>query len=159
MDARQLFVFRIGEQQLALPLDVVESAARMVEFQSLPGAPENVLGVVNFHGRIIPVISLRAWLRLEPQPMSLRGWLIIAHLRERSVALAVDAVEGVWQCDPRDIAPAESVSPDLHSIEGVLRRDDGQVVICDLSAVLSPHEQRSLEEIAVPVPSEPVGPL
>ena len=157
MDARLLFVFRIGEQQLALPLDDVESVARMVEIQTLPGAPERVLGVLNFHGRIIPVLTLCGWLGLAPRPTTLRDWLIIVHLRERSVALIADEAIGVWNCDGHDVTPAHSVSPDLHSIAGVLRRDDGLIVICNLEQVLSSQEQLAVEEIAAPAAGELVA--
>jgi len=147
MDTRHLFVFRIGEQQLALPLGDVERVARAVEVQALPGAPAGILGAINFQGRIVPVMSLRNWLGLAPRAMDLRDWLIIARLRERLVALPADDVTGVRQSDARDVTSAQSVSPGLDAIAGVLRRDDGLTVICNLAGLLSPVEQQSLDEI------------
>jgi hypothetical protein len=55
----QLVAFILGEQQYALALTTVQRVVRMVEVTLLPKAPEIVLGVIDFQGNIVPVMSMR----------------------------------------------------------------------------------------------------
>ena len=51
----QLVIFNLDDQKFALFLSAVMRIIQVVEITSLPKAPDIVLGVVNMHGRIIPV--------------------------------------------------------------------------------------------------------
>jgi len=54
-----LVIFRLDNQDDALHLTAVERVLRMVAVSPLPMAPAIVLGVINFHGRVIPVLDLQ----------------------------------------------------------------------------------------------------
>lgn len=53
----KLVVFNLNNQKYALHLSSVETIIRVVEFTPLPKAPKIVNGIVNFHGKIIPVFN------------------------------------------------------------------------------------------------------
>ncbi len=55
----RLVIFRLENQRYALHLTAVERVLRMVAVSSLPKAPAIVLGVINFYGRVIPVLDLQ----------------------------------------------------------------------------------------------------
>ena len=56
-DIAQLVVFRLDERRYALPLAVVERVVRAVDVTPLPKAPPMVLGVIDVHGRVLPVLN------------------------------------------------------------------------------------------------------
>lgn len=53
----KLVVFNLNNQKYALHLSAVETIIQAVEFTALPKAPKIVNGIVNFHGKIIPVFN------------------------------------------------------------------------------------------------------
>lgn len=118
----------------------------MVEITPLPKAPEIVLGIVNFHGRIVPAINLRSRFSLPDRPVSLTDQLIIARTPRRAVALVVDAVEGVVECPDHQIVAAETIVPAAGHVAGVMKLSDGLVLIHDLARCLSLDEERQLDE-------------
>jgi len=51
-------VFHLDEQQYALKVSAVERVVHAVELTLLPEAPDIVLGIINIHGKIIPVVNI-----------------------------------------------------------------------------------------------------
>ncbi len=143
---RTLVVFSIDGQRFALRLAVVDRIERMVEITPLPKAPENVLGVVNRQGQIVPVFNLRRRLRLPERAVDPLDQLVFARTQHRSAALAVDAVEGVMEATERDLVASDAVLPGLEMLEGVAKLSDGLALIHDLDRFLSLKEEAALAE-------------
>ncbi len=72
----QLVTFTLDGQPYALPLASVQQVVRMVEVVPLPKAPEIVLGVINLHGKIVPVLNLRKRFGLQDGEASLSDHLL-----------------------------------------------------------------------------------
>jgi purine-binding chemotaxis protein CheW len=75
-DTTQLVVFRLDERRYALPLAAVERVVRSVTVTPLPGAPAIVLGGINVHGRVLPVLNVRRRFRMpdrDTQSQESRG--------------------------------------------------------------------------------------
>ena len=142
----QLVVFTLHEQLYALRLAVVDRIVRVAEITALPSAPDIVLGVVNIQGRIVPVVDLRKRFGLAARDLELADHLIIASTSRRPVALLVAAVIGVIDCAPSQVISGERILSDVAYIEGVLKLDDGLVLIHDLDTFLSPLEERKLAQ-------------
>jgi purine-binding chemotaxis protein CheW len=146
----QLVVFFLDDQRYALELDAVERTVRMVEITPLPRAPEIVLGVITFQGRIVPVLDLRLRFRLPPREPGLTDQLIIARTRRRTVALFVDGVSGVVETAPEEIVGPAEIVPGLEYVTGVTRQGDGLVFIHDLDRFLSLDEEQALDAAMTP---------
>lgn len=141
-----LLAFRLDEWRCALPLMAVERSYRAVAVTSLPGAPAKIMGIVNVHGVVHPVIDLRHCFGLPMRPLSPADHLVIGRTWRRSLALVVDSVEGVFDCAQTDIAAAETILPDMEYVSGVLRLKDGMVLIHDLDRFLSLDEEILLDQ-------------
>lgn len=141
----QIVVFTLGEQRYGLPLSAVDRIVRMVEVTSLPKGPDIVLGVVNVRGRIIPVINARRRFRLPEREIVLADQLIVARAARRPVALAADAVTGVFEYSAQEVVGARDVLPGIEYVEGVVKLDDGLVLIHDLDQFLSLEEETALD--------------
>ncbi len=142
----QLVVFTLGEQRYGLPLSSVERAVRMVEITPLPKAPDIVLGVINVHGRLVPVVNLRRRFRLPERDIALTDQIIVAHTRQRPVALVADAVQDVMTYSQEHVVDANQILPGIEYIEGVLKLDDGMLLIHDLDGFLSLDEEHALDD-------------
>lgn len=144
-DSLQIIVFALDEGRYALHLAAVQKTVRMVEITPLPKAPEMVLGVINFHGVIVPVLNIRKRFRLPGRPAGLGDQLIIARTASRLVALVVDAVSDVVFLPPEQLVDPAGILPRLEYVEGLALLDGGMVFIHDLDAFLSLDEEQALE--------------
>jgi len=143
----RLVVFALDGQRYALHLAVVERIVRVVEMTPLPNAPDIVLGVVNIQGSIIPVVNVRRRFRLRDLKDDPAQRLILARTSRRSVALVVDSAEGVIEPHRDDVTGAEKILPGLEYVEGVVKLQDGLLLIHDLDRFLSLDEEKELERI------------
>jgi purine-binding chemotaxis protein CheW len=140
-----LIVFTLGGQRYALPLSAADRVVRMVAITPLPNAPDIILGVVNFQGRIIPVINMRRRFCLPEREVSLTDQLVVAHTARRPVALVTDAVLDVIACSAQSLIATENILPKVEYLEGVVKLADGLILIHDLDKFLSLEEENSLD--------------
>lgn len=141
----QYLVFTLDEQRYALPLSAVERVVRAVEVTPLPKAPEIVLGLVNVRGQVIPVVDIRRRFRLPERAIRLSDQLIIARTSRRPVALLADSATGMVAPSAREVLAPEEVLPHLEYVEGVIKLEDGILLIHDLDTFLSLEEEKALD--------------
>jgi purine-binding chemotaxis protein CheW len=125
---------------------VVDRIVHAVEVTALPGAPDIVLGVIDVEGNIVPVLNIRRRLRLPEREIGASDQIIIAQTAGRTVALIIDEAHDVIEREQAAIVGSEVIVAGLEHIQGVVKLDDGLVLIHDLDTFLSLHEARTLDE-------------
>lgn len=143
--------FKLDRLCFALPLDSVISAVRAVATTPLPQAPAIVLGVVNVQGRIVPVVNLRRRLGLAERELALDDQLLMARSATRMLAMLVDAVAGVIECDEKNFVAVDTVVGGTRLLKGIVKAPDGMVLIHDLDSFLSLDEERELDAALSPL--------
>ena len=53
-----ILTFKVQSQVYAIEVSAIETVVRMVAISDVPGVKQHVLGVVDYHGAVIPVIDL-----------------------------------------------------------------------------------------------------
>ncbi len=117
----------------------------MVGITPVPDAPRFVLGVVDLGGTVMPVVDLRSRFNYPPRGVRLSDHLIVATTATRTVALVVDATEGVIEASLEDHVSADEIMPRFEGIEGMVRLAEGLVLIHDLERLLSGEEQAAVD--------------
>ncbi|WP_114970781.1 chemotaxis protein CheW [Rhodoferax ferrireducens] len=143
-----IVIFALDQERYALPLERVERAVRIVEVTPLPKTPAIVCGIVNVRGRLVPVINLRRRFGLPERNTQLGDQLLIARSATRTLAMIVDAVSGVAECNAQAV-------PGSDYVQGIAKLADGMVLIHDLDSFLSLDEAQSLDQaLAADSPAE-----
>lgn len=122
---QQLLVWRVELQSFALPFPnvsrVVRSAALMPAQQDLPF----ICGLLDVQGKLLPVVDLRKRFHLPERSISPADHFIIVCTPKRMLALWVDTVQGLMDCQDAGLAQ-----------DGVARLDDGVLLLHDLERCL-----------------------
>jgi purine-binding chemotaxis protein CheW len=145
-ELRKLVLFRLAEQRYALPLAVVERIVRAAEVTLLPNAPPIVLGALDVEGHVLPVLDVRRRFGLRQREISPADQFLIARTAPRTVVLVVDEAQGVIERSQDEIIGSAQIVPGLEQFQGVVRLEDGLVLIHDLEKFLSLDEGRALDE-------------
>ncbi len=151
---KPILAFVVAGQRFGLPVDNVVQIIEMVALTPLPGAPDMVRGVLDFHGQVIPAIDMRLRLGLPQQAYTLRTPIVIGRLGKHLAGLIVDAVSGVVGVPEAQIETPDRVFsletlPSRPLVGGVARQSDGLLLILDLGAFLSRREERALKQALV----------
>lgn len=141
----QIVLFTLDEPRYALYLSAVERVVRAVEITPLPKAPGIVLGVINWQGKILPVIDIRKRFNLPAREIDTDDRFIIARAAKRQVALAAESVTGIRELTEQEEASAAQAVPFAEHLKGVAKVDGGLVLICDLDRFLSLGEEQKLD--------------
>jgi len=138
-------VLNLGDMRIAIPLQCVERVVRAVYITPLPAAPEIVLGLVNVAGRVVPVVNMRRRFRLAERDILLTDLLVIAHTCHRMIAFVVDKASGEFEYSEPDVINTEAILHGLEYIEGIMKLDDGLILIHNLDRFLSLEESVSID--------------
>jgi purine-binding chemotaxis protein CheW len=139
-------IFCLDKHKYALPLSCIERIVRSVEITPLPRAPDVVLGLINHKGRIIPVINIRRRFNYPENEVNLRDKLILLHTHNRVAAFLVNKVQGIIEVAENDVVPPKEIVPGMDYIQGVIRRDEGMILIHQLDRLLSGEEDAQLNK-------------
>jgi purine-binding chemotaxis protein CheW len=122
--ARPFLVGRLGSHAVAVPAATVERVVRMAAITRLPNLAQRVVGVLNLHGEILPVVDPRPIFGLPTPPLHLDQHLVVLSARTRYI-LWVDRVERVITATAEDMVaidvPAgQAYSPFALRLNGVV---------------------------------------
>ena len=118
VSAQALLRFELDHEHWAVQADLVTEIQRAALPVATRDRPRLVRGLVNVRGEMVPLMDLRATLRLPARPLRASDQLVICRIGERTLCFAVDR------------------AIDLIEIEAEGGAADGLRVIPDLAALL-----------------------
>ncbi|MEE9404591.1 MAG: chemotaxis protein CheW [Algisphaera sp.] len=138
----QVVSFWIGKEEYAIDVLCVREINRLMAITHVPNTVEEVLGVVNLRGTIIPVIDLRAWFRLGETGFRPDNRIIIIEVNSRMLGCVVERVNEVIRIDPATVDPPGTVvrGSDAEFISGVARLKERLLMMLDVDRVLEEAE-------------------
>lgn len=148
--AQQLVTFRLGEDYFAADIYSVERVLRYQPPTPIPNVPEWVDGVIEYRGRIIPVIDLRlrfGLARVEARPESR---ILVFSVGNDWIGAIVDAVLEVATPTSDELAPPPPLFRGLSAefLRGVVRRNHRLIVFLEVTKLLTTDERVALERAA-----------
>jgi purine-binding chemotaxis protein CheW len=131
-----LLVFRMDGREHALPVEDVVEVVRMVAATPLPEAPVWVGGVINFRGRVIPLIDARARLGAPRREPDLSTRIIVVQTSEWAAGLVVDEVVEVLPVRAEALDPPGKATAGAAAVSGVVSEDDRLILVLDRDRLL-----------------------
>jgi len=143
---REIFCFTVDNQRYAFPLISVDRILQAVEVNRVPNSPPLIHGLIDLNGSLVPVVNLRYRLKLPDQPIRASDYFIVVDTPKRKIALVIDEIEDVIIPSAKDLVPASALDMGLDAT-GILRCDDGIILIYDLETFISSRDEEVLQEI------------
>lgn len=135
----QIVVFSVEKEIYGVPIDAVQEIVRVPDVTAVPDAPAFFEGVINLRGRIIPVVDLRARLRLAHTERTKSTRVLITENGGRVIGLMVDAVLEVRKLQPGAVEqPPEMIAAvGIEYITGVAKLGERLIIFLELEKILS----------------------
>ena len=147
MESNKLVTFRLGDDHFAADIHAVERVLRYAPPTSVPDMPEYIEGVMDYQGRVLPVVNLRRRFELPPLPARTEMRTLILNVSGEWIACVVDAVTEVASYDPAAVSPPPKLFRGLAGeyIKGIVRRGERLVIFLDVERLLSTTERIALQ--------------
>ncbi len=138
----QLVTFRIGDDQFAADIFSVERVLRHAKPRPVPDLPAWIEGVIDYQGRVIPVINLRVRFGVVGDPPE-GARFVVCVVGDDMIAMTVDSVQEVATIDDAQVEPPPPIFRGLtrEYLRGLVRRADGVVVVLDVAHLLTSQER------------------
>jgi len=134
----QYIVVKIGSEQYGINIKFVDNIVRMQSITRVPKTQVYYRGVINLRGEIIPVMSLRLKLGLEPDQFSNKTRIIIIKIENAKVGLIVDEVREVVNLTEENIEKTGYDNNDekANYISAIGKNNGELVSLLDVNAVV-----------------------
>ncbi len=143
----KLFVFTLMNQSYAIDLFSVEKGIHAVEIMPVPENISTLLGVINVHGKIVPVLNIRKKLNLPPREIDIDDYIVIVNISNKTAAFVVDSIVGVIELSGDEMVNSDEILPHMNNIEGIVKISGDMILIHDLEKTLSIDTKNDIDAL------------
>jgi purine-binding chemotaxis protein CheW len=146
---QQVVTFRVAEEHFAAEISAVERILRYEPSITVPHLPEWVDGVLEYQGRVVPVIDLRRRFELDGADARAEGEgrVIVFAIGTEWIGAVVDAVLEVTAIPAEQVTPPPALFRGLSAdyLRGLVRRDGRLLIFLEVDRLLTATERLRLE--------------
>jgi purine-binding chemotaxis protein CheW len=147
----QLVTFRVGDDHFATDIFSVERVLRFVAPRSIPNVPAWLEGVIDYRGRVVPVIDLRTRFELPVAPSRDSARILVLVVGGDWVGAIVDRVDEVATVGADQVEAPPPLFKGLarQYLRGLVRptvEGDPVLVVLDVAELLTARERIVLEQ-------------
>jgi purine-binding chemotaxis protein CheW len=135
-------ILRFAGARYAVDMGSVAEVVPVPPLTRVPGAPMWLSGVVNWRGRVLPVLDLRPLVGATLSPLPTSARLVVLAQGEIEVGLVADMVPGLLHCEAGQLATAPAtISTSIAPLVRGVVDSEGPVAVLATEAVLRLREQ------------------
>ena len=127
----EIVVFKAGDSLLGINVAKVECIITPLKITKIPNSNINVMGVINYRGRVIPVIDLIKTLNNKCSLSSEQRLLILININNSHFAVEVSSVVGIRRLSWQEIEAPSSIILDNNDIPvtGIVKTNQDEIIL------------------------------
>lgn len=135
--------FKLGNETFAVNVANVLHILGIPEITKMPNAPDYVLGLMNLHGQVLPVIDPHPRFKISTQETTKDSCIVVMEMNQNNedfqLGSLVDSVHAVLEVKEDEILPPPELGTEYNSkyIEGVIHHGDKFILILNIAQVFS----------------------
>ncbi len=143
----KLVIFCLGEDHFAADVHAVERVLRYASPTPVPDTPAYIEGVLDYLGRVVPIVNLRRRLELEPREVRPETRTVVLNVSGEWIGLVVDSVTEVAPFDQASLSAPPKMFRGLTRdyVKGIVRLNGRLVIYLDVEHLLSSTERIALQ--------------
>lgn len=151
--SKQLVTFQLGEELYGVNIMDVKEIVRVQEIRAIPNAPTYVEGIFNLRSEIIPIISLHKRFHIKKLVTSeedeLLSGFVILDIDGMKLGIIIDRISRVVTIEEEEIQPPPQMFSGIGAeyIQGVVRQENGYLIILDIRDLFNPKELQKIAEL------------
>lgn len=153
MEKSTFLTFVLGSEIFAVNVRNVLEVLEQQQITRVPKAPDDVLGIINFRGEILPTINTRNRFNLHESEAEVKNYIIVYDLIKNethySIAATADTVRDVIEISPEEIKPVPEMGLNYDSryLSGVIRRNDTFILLIHPEKVFSTFDKEVIQNL------------
>lgn len=136
---KQYIVVKLGNEQFGIDIDIVDNIVRMQRITRVPKSQNYYKGVINLRGDVVPVMSMRIKMGMEPDEYTNSTRIIIAKFENNAyVGFLVDEVLQIVSIDETTLEkPTFRKNSEIDNyLIGVAKENDSLISVLDMDILV-----------------------
>lgn len=140
MNENEFVVFNLKDEQYGISITKVNEINRLKEIRitKVPKTSENIEGIINLRGEVIPVLNLRKKFFIEDKALDKESRIIIVNINDENVGILVDKVSNVEVLQETEISePFEEIKRKCKYVTKIGKKDNRIIFILNINKLLN----------------------
>ena len=139
----KILIFKINSEYYATNIMEVERILEYEKTTKIPDSPQFVEGVINYEGKILPVITLSKRFNLPFTEKQEESKIIVAKQENSKIGIIVDFVSEVKDVQLSNIEDSPEIIAGISKryIKGLIKIDGKIIIYLNISAILTEEEK------------------
>ena len=152
-ESNQLVTFALGEELYGVNIMDVKEIVRVQDVRAIPNAPTYVEGIFHLRSEIIPIINLHKRFHLKKVAITeedeLLSGFVILDIDGMKLGVIIDRISRVVTIEREEIQPPPQMFSGIGAeyIQGVVRQQEGYLIILDIRDLFNPKELQKIAEL------------
>ncbi len=142
-ETRQYIVVKLGGEQYGIDIRYVDNIVRMQKITRVPKVQPYFKGIINLRGEVVPVMSIRTKMGLEPDEFTNATRIIILKIEEQGcLGIIIDEVKEVVTLGTEEIEKVAYNAKDEKSnfINGIGKHGEELISLFDINCIIGEKE-------------------
>lgn len=146
-EERQLVTFKIDAEEYGIEIERTKDIIAVPPITKIVDAPEDLLGLINLRGKMLPVIDLRQRFNLPSANKTKKSRIIVVENGKNDFGFLVDEVTQVLKINQLSIEPSDDAQyyNSSHLLKGISKIKDRVVLILDFEKIFQSIQIEELD--------------
>lgn len=145
---KHYILFRLEEDIYGAEINDVREIILPQEPTKVPNNPDFIEGVIDYRGRVSPLLDLKKRFRVGSSPYTEEARLIVSDVNEDYVSFLVDEIVGINRLDPATIGEVPKMTKiGKEYLTGVIRDKDQLIILMNMSKILTVKEKEVIKDL------------
>ena len=139
---RDLFLtFHLHSEDYGIAINYVTEIVGIQKITAVPDMPDEVKGVINLRGRVIPVMDVRLRFGLPSRDYDERTCVIVVEVNDNTTGLVVDRVNEVVEIAAEQIETPPCHNREQSYIQGLGKVESDVKILLDVESLIGVTEE------------------
>lgn len=142
----KILIFKVNNEYYSTDIMEVERILGYEPTTKLPDVPSFVDGVINYEGKILPVISLARRFKFNNKDIDSNSKVIVTKYEGGKIGIIVDAVSEVKDIKLGELEEPPKVVNGISKgyLKGLVKSDNKIIIFLNMSKILTEEEKKLL---------------
>ena len=147
-NAGTYLTFLLDKEEYGIDILRVLEIIKYMAPTEIPGSPDEMIGVINLRGQVIPVISMRKRFGFEIVEKNEKNVIIVVESEMGKIGFSVDQVQEVitFASQELEAAPDYGLDIDTSYITSIAKTGEHVRILLDVSKILSKETESAMHQ-------------
>jgi purine-binding chemotaxis protein CheW len=138
---KQYVVFKLGSEEYGLDIMYIKEIIRFQKITSLPQSSEFIEGIINYRGKIIPILNTKKKFGMGSEiNITDNIRIIVVNIDEEQIGLLVDEASQTIKIDDTNIETAPNMFPSTTIVNKIGKVENRLISIIDIKHIANEEE-------------------